>query len=60
MSRRQSLRIVPTRFDDEASGGGEATRARAQDEAAVDKRPPGTRKSSEMSEDDEILDDLDE
>jgi hypothetical protein len=59
MSRRQSLRIVPTRFDDEASGGGEAT-PRAQDEAAVDKRPPRTRKSSEMSEDDEIFDDLDE
>jgi hypothetical protein len=60
MSRRQSLRLVPERFDDEASGSSEDSRALAQDEAGVDKRPPLPRKPADVSEDDEIFDDLDE
>jgi len=60
MSRRQSLRLVPERFDDEESPGSEPIRARAQDEADADARPPLERKPSEVSEDDEFFDELDE
>lgn len=60
MSRRQSLRLVPERFDDEASGSSEAARARPQDETDVDKRPPLPQKPADVSEDDKIFDDLDE
>ncbi len=61
MSRRhQSLRLVPERFDDEASGSKDAARVRAQDEVGVDKRPPLKQKPPDVSEDDETFDDLEE
>ena len=60
MGRRQSLRLVPERLDDEGSGGGEAVRAEAQDEAGVDERPPLKQEPSDVRVDDEIFDDLEE
>jgi hypothetical protein len=61
MSRRhQSLRLVPVRLDDEPQGGGiEAAAVRSEDEAVVAEHPL-PRKHSDVVEDDELFDELEE
>jgi hypothetical protein len=60
MSRRQSLRLVPVRFDDERLGGSEAAHARTQDDTADDKLPIRTKPADVRDAEDELFDDLDE
>jgi len=59
MGRRQSLRLVPARLDDEGSTGSEKVRAGTQDDVDIDERPPLTRRPSDVDAD-EAFDDPEE
>ena len=54
MGRRQSLRLVPERLDDEGSAGSDKVQARAQDDVGIDERPPLTRRPSDVDADDDF------